>query len=545
VAVEPSTAQVRGIAAPGLAELRRLRGVAESAPAGEREARWYDVARFALERAASAFPATGPDAPEVASALREACSRLPAATLAAVAVRGRHPTVSEAFCRALRRERGPNGVTGAAEAAAEARDAIATFGGGKPARPFLDLLRDDVEAAPGAGGTQRSVYSILVLGSERDSASSEFRLARGLEAGVQAAAGAWTPRFQVVATGGDVDAAGAALNTIRTIRDWPAGVIVSVGNAAGWTAVSTLGMAEGQVAIDARGPGEVGFEDAWPFGEVVSDREREARNRMLMFGLTSDLAYARRVTDDRSGERFFRPFLVRPTPTERARRLAEMIARRPEIRRVAVALPGSGGDMILASSFLGAMRGLGREAELLIYEPGRRDYAPEAARFVATGAQAILLAGPGEESAEWLGALMARKAKPLVLGTTELDPAGFHAGQRGRLEGAILAGEDWDDRNPGLVERLGRTAGDAADDPAFRRGYRLGWVLARAVVEGAYTPSSLRLALEQRSLPRTMATFTSVLVGIDQTGATVPTELVLPLFTIKNGVRVPLDSELR
>jgi hypothetical protein len=128
-----------------------------------------------------------------------------------------------------------------------------------------------------------------------------------------------------------------------------------------------------------------------------------------------------------------------------------------------------------------------------------------------------------------------------VLGAWELAPEGFHPSQRALLEGAILAGDDWEDRNPDIIARL-QALGAPASDPDFRRGYRFGWTVARAVVEGAYTPTSLKRVLESRALPQRAGHLGRVLVGVQKGDATVPEEVVVPLYSVKNGEAVPLSG---
>jgi hypothetical protein len=166
-----------------------------------------------------------------------------------------------------------------------------------------------------------------------------------------------------------------------------------------------------------------------------------------------------------------------------------------------VAVPASGGDFALARCFTLALTAIGRESVEIVYEPGRRDFSREAQRFRETNAQAILLAGPAEESEEWLLALRKARLAPLVLGTRELDPNGMHDIARSAAEGAIFVDSEWefvraDDE---------QAAAGAAERDAFsgsadhRRGFRLGRILARTIMDGAFTSSRLHRELGWRS----------------------------------------------
>ena len=62
--------------------------------------------------------------------------------------------------------------------------------------------------------------------------------------------------------------------------------------------------------------------------------------------------------------------------------------------------------------------------------------------------------GPARSRANGSPRCARRKIRPVVLGAWELAPEGFHPAQRELLEGAILAGDDWEDRNPDLIARF-------------------------------------------------------------------------------------------
>jgi hypothetical protein len=140
---------------------------------------------------------------------------------------------------------------------------------------------------------------------------------------------------------------------------------------------------------------------------------------MSLFTLDSRLEYRRLHGDGESiplpEEADFEPLQLRPTSYERGRRLAMVVASRPEITKVAIAMPEHDSDTALGRGFGDAMRAIGRETVRLDYAPGRRNYAPEAEQFIGSAAQAILFTGAGEESGEWLSALAKRKVRPVFI----------------------------------------------------------------------------------------------------------------------------------
>jgi ABC-type branched-subunit amino acid transport system substrate-binding protein len=193
---------------------------------------------------------------------------------------------------------------------------------------------------------------------------------------------------------------------------------------------------------------------------------------------------------------------LRPPDFERARRLALALRGNQAVHKVAIAIPESGFGLGFASCFEHACRALRLPVVQLDYASGVRNYAVEAARFDSSGAEAILLAGPGAESAEWLLALAKHGRRPLVLGDLELDPSGFHEHARAALEGAIVVGEDWSGW-PTSARAL-RAAADSAGfagSEDFARAFALGQVLGMEVAAGAFTPTSLLGALQRDSLP--------------------------------------------
>jgi hypothetical protein len=324
-------------------------------------------------------------------------------------------------------------------------------------------------------------------------------------------------------------------------------VILAAGSAGAWSATVAAGIARGVVIADARSPGEVGASAERPYGEVYEAEDADMLN-LSTWGTRFDAQLAYEGTSPASGGdppaqpgQELRTFQLRATAVERARRLAETLISRDTIKKVAIVVPEHGADFVLGASFISAVRVMRREFEVITYPPGRRDYGAEAERFIASGADAILFTGPGEESGEWLAALARRKVRPLILGTEELQPAGFHPATRALLEGTIFVGSDWEDRSPDVLDHLERR-GEIAFDPGFRRGFRFGWLVGRSILEGAYTPTSLRVALESYAHVRQGGQFSRVLVGVERPAPAKPEEIVVPLYTVKNGEAVPLPG---
>ena len=174
-----------------------------------------------------------------------------------------------------------------------------------------------------------------------------------------------------------------------------------------------------------------------------------------------------------------RPYVARPGPEARARILIDA-ARRQGARKFALVLPEEGGDRALADAF---ERLAGADAVRVVYPAGRREHREDARRVAATGANAVALLGPPEESGDWLPFL----GKGLVLGTDELDPAGFHDQARRALEGAIL------------VRTRYTPADTLAWDDRSAAAWAAGWVVGDAIAHGADSPKALDRALEARA----------------------------------------------
>ncbi len=526
------------------AELRTLLATAKGAAKADTEGAWFRVAVFALDHAFSSIVPDATEDPDVTKALREACERLPALSLAAVAAHGAHPIVSDRFCAAVlrsppgTRRAGRPDLRGSAEAAAEARDALARFGG-RAGRAFLDIVKKGDTPAPGAGGAQRSVFAIrIVLSSSFDAASG---VSPGMKAGIAAAAGPWADRFDVRPAWigeGEEELAFAIDRLDGVVRP---GVIVVASEGPAHAAALVHGLARGAIVVDARRPRI----DLLPpaLMEGPADTATTGASRVLSGelpfsgpGLGYPMSYS-------SASRTSPPwhydaiFVVRPPGIERGRRLAQVVAVRPELKVVAIALPAAGGDLELARGFAGGMHALGRTVHVLSYEPGRRDFAPEAKRFVATGAKAILLAGPAGESSEWLAALSKFRARPLVLGSSELSPEGFHPQDRARLEGAIFVDEEWEDRDSTFARRVAQAVdqSEGVDGADVRRGFRMGFMLARAVLSGAWTPSALAREMQARSIPVGPGPATHPIVKFDESSAQPTWSVELPLKQVLDG----------
>lgn len=229
-------------------------------------------------------------------------------------------------------------------------------------------------------------------------------------------------------------------------------------------------------------------------------------------------------------------FETRPSDLERSRRLAEVLLARTDVRKVAIAVPESGGDRGLARGVALAVKSMDlKESVLLTYSPGRRDYAPEVRKFRESGARAIVLTGPAGECGEWLIALRAANLDPLVLSSSEIDPSGLHERARRAGEGAIYVGDHWQPR-PALEAEIARAADStgfaAREDFAF--GYLIGRNLVRLVLEGNITPARLTDALS-RQAPQLLLGSTSVTSSPLDKGQR-PLEVSLPLYVIRSGI---------
>lgn len=231
-----------------------------------------------------------------------------------------------------------------------------------------------------------------------------------------------------------------------------------------------------------------------PFGVVVGDpadpRGARAAALAAAFGLTY-VALGPSVTlgdSTRSaqgpGERALVP---RPGPDAQARGLLEA-ARQHGIRKLALILPSEGGDVRLARALERAAHTGALAVTTIEYLAGRREHREDVRRVRASGADAVVLLGPAEESADWLPALRAGGGALLVLGTDELDPAGFHEPARRAVEGAIFVRTRYAPADTSEVEWDGLTAA----------AWIAGWAVGNAIAQGADSPRALVQALESR-----------------------------------------------
>jgi len=557
---EASTAVLPGFSAQDRVELERMRQSLRRARPAQADSIGYALAVFVLDHMPPHEPTTPRNLKEAETALREACAKLPARTLAAVGSAAPHPIVSDAFCQALLREKAPvgghGGVAPQSEVTAEASEALRRFGV-TYGKSLLEFAKEPESPAMGAGGVTSSVYGIVAfVPRAADTGAAAGAVVAGLRAGIEAGAGTWASRFRIRVVLTDTSELGAARDVDRALDRAGVGVMVVTGGTTVHAAATARAFGQGLVLVDARSPadcdpGETG--EFPPESDVGLGLERTQRRaepwRLPTYSPQLDYTQQSAVNSQRPlRPSALPPLQMRPPGTERGRRLAEVLRSRADVRRVAIALPEDGGDLPLVTGFAAALRAVGREIVVLEYAPGRRAFTAEAMRFAESGAQAILLAGPGEESGEWLAALAARNSRPLVLGSNELEPSGLHPSARTRLEGAVFVGDDWVDQRGELERRFrqmdpgpDRISGGRGAD--YRRGYRAGWLLARSISEGAFTASSLALVLARHSLE--VPTNSRLLFPVRSSGTafvTKPEEVVVPLYTVKNGEAIPLSG---
>ena len=540
---------------PPLQPFERTRaGLAAEREAARRNAKepwgWEVLARHALVEAPSGRTPFAEDPKEIVEAIREAGKHLSAPALAALAAHGRHPELSRAYVKALAAQP-PRGTSVAAEIAAEARDAVARFGV-RRARPVLDAVRGDAVAVDAAGGTQNSVFRVAVLHALDSAEDQGFR--PGFNAGVARALAGWEvemPSSESRATRVDPttkfvvrdflvreEAGWTAAGIDAALETRPGIVVVASGDELVPTAAAAT-RAAGAIFVDARGPSA---EDRRSWGSDFDHWMRPGAPEPYLgtpFAFDASLRYTAKVPAPRTPW-LTRAFTVRPPGTERARRLGEVLRARVPQGDLAVALPRDGGDRSLVRGLEVVSHLLGRRLHLLVYEPGRRDYAPEARRFVESGAKALVLAGPAEESAEWALALGRARVKTLLLGPAELDPAGFHPAAKTAIEGAVFVADEWEERDSTLTP--GASA-SAEEGESRQRGFRLGYRIGREVRSGAYTPASLTLALAAQSLPvHRPDPWDPLALSAAPDGATgKPSLAIVPLSEVRKGEAVRLE----
>ena len=513
-----SSFPARGIQPGDLDSLKTLRARAERSPAAGRDAAWFRVAAFAVELATS-----GGEPKPVAAAEQElvrACKQLAPASLAAVAARGQHPILSAAYARAMANAGSPPSLknprpSGAQEAGAEVRDAFRRFGAGS--KDLLEIAKKFSEAASGAGGASQSVYRIAVLAPE--SAGAGRALGAGLRAGIRDVAASWSDRFVVADatfTDADVDTRRAVHREIQR----GAGVVVVGGGDVTLTAAAAAGTESRVVVLDARDEEQTTVESPW------KDRA-SANSRPFDVAFMPNLSFM--AVSGASAQEDLPPFVVRPSPCDQARALAQVVLARGNLSRVAILVPSAGGAYDLARCFELALSAIKREVVEIEYEPGRRDFSPEVRRLRDANVQAVLLAGPAEESEEWLVAMRKARLAIVVFGTDDLDPNGMHDFARSAAEGVIFAASEWEFVRADDIRRALRAAerDSFAESQDYSRGYRLGRNLARTIMDGAFTPSRLHRELSWKA--RSEGTRTPPrLAGDDALDR-------LPLYVIRNG----------
>ena len=105
--------------------------------------------------------------------------------------------------------------------------------------------------------------------------------------------------------------------------------------------------------------------------------------------------------------------------------------------------------------------------------------------------------------------------KGIILGTDELDPAGFHDQAQRALEGAIL------------VRTRYTPADTLAWDDLSAAAWSAGWVIGDAVAHGADSPKSLDRALEARATEADAGCRRDVSLTAVTVGAPPPFDLII------------------
>jgi hypothetical protein len=520
---------------------------AEHAPAGARESAWYAVARRA------AF-LVGAEAGEqkhfdaVRRTLKNACERLPAPSLAAVAAAGHDPVLSAAFARAIQnmdlRGRGDD-VTGAAEAASESRDAIARFGP-RNNDELLSIWKKAGRAGYAPGGASASVYRMLLAGEDfADTAGTDQVFAAGFRAGLAAAARGQAERFEVEAKGGVGDPLWREWIYASPLSSGEGVLVVASGDGVASVATGVSG-STGIPVVDARDPERIPPElaDVPNTGNYDPRYETDVLDQASAPGLDDSLRYEpRSLVPGAPDPKYVRGGVVyvgSPFGAERARKLVSWLRTQRGVDTIGVALPETGGDVALARPLVGILNstedGVRRVVVPIRYAAGRRNYAPEVGRVRAGGCKALVLCGSPEETAEWLRALRAARVRLVILGGTSLDPTVLRDDERAAAEGAVFVDSRW--RLAGALRDTARTAAKARgfqeSDADFERGFVTSMMIARRIVAGNCSPGLLRDALddESPSIPglvrRMMNPGTNP--GLPGSGA-----IHLPLYRIRNG----------
>jgi len=351
---------------------------------------------------------------------REAASHLDPRALAALSANLRDPEVNAAMIRALRAAKRDD------EAAAECR---ATFAWRTPADvPRVLEACKDCRTAPFSAAPGPATHSVF---SQWFAAGGSTPYFHGLQRGIQDTD--WLRRVRLHGIRQDMD----LVITTNVARREPLGLVI------------------GDPADDL--PAVIAASAGIPYVAIAPGRAR----------------------DPQLSAAPFRPLVAAPGPEARARLLLDA-ARRNGARRIALVVPEEGGDRAFADAL---ERIAGADAVRVTYPAGRREHREDAKRVAATGANAVALLGPADESADWLPFL----GRGLVLGSDELDPAGFHDQARRALEGAIL------------VRARYTPADTLAWDESSAAAWAAGWVVGDALAHGADSPKSLDAALEARA----------------------------------------------
>jgi hypothetical protein len=257
--------------------------------------------------------------------------------------------------------------------------------------------------------------------------------------------------------------------TVDTDGNYHRGLLRALGPMTG--RVKVMGLSEG-AAFDREFVGVV-------IGDPASHAATLAHAFQVPFVALTAGAWPRDSTRSAvpSGSRVLVP---RPGPNALAARLLDS-AKRQGAKKIVLVQPDEGGNVELAHALVRA----NGQLETVTYTAGRREHREDARRVLATGADAVVLLGAAEESADWLPTLRSAGSQLLVLGTDELDPEGFHEQARRALEGAIYVRTFWTPSDT--------TSWTDASSSAFIAG----WAIGRAIAAGADSPRTLAVALEK------------------------------------------------
>ncbi len=534
----PAAASQGGPPSFGPAQTARMRELKATAKS---QADWLAYSSLALWGLAREGGAPLRDRPALEHQLEDGCDHLEAGGLAALAGYNVHPIISRTFEKRLidgaKDSRDPWQTWAMADAAADCRDA--SWHAMNLGEKAVDCDHRIIGAASwSAGATSRSVFRLALLATiERGRSDLSRTFERGMRAGIARALGPDSARVIV----SRLEQTGP-ITGMPGMFDWElsrnSGVLVVPQDAE--TAEFALASARALriLAIDARAASETDweFDDArysssgwFPDPGPLSFRLPGARFDSTLAISNGDWDVAGR-TSYQPSELPIRALTTRPPEWQRARVLARLVSTHPELRRVAIALPETGGNVELARAFGDALDALRRPGLPIRYAPGRTDYASEVADLGKKDAQAILLAGPPRESALWLRAIAESRLPIVVLGGTDLDPSRFPERERQALEGALVVGDEWVDRGTAafdsdLLSPELRTT--------FGRGFRLGGEIARGLRAGAVTAGRLAAYLSDDRAPG----FEGMLARLRTSAAGRP-DFELPAFEVRHGALV-------